>query len=209
MWCLTSRERLEVLAADSVDRWSGREEATSTAHVGPRYATYDSTRKWRCYSTKRNAHSLILHRLMFNHSNVRSLNFLVIRIASFIGSRRSSSQTKYSDCTTPIGIELCLICCGMILFYRLHIYIYIYMYVRKHVLPLSNILSIICLFMQRSMCLFFIFTNLTFFMYTRAHDVDRSVLELCIFRLHKILIRVSNFTRTVQFRYRKWINLLI
>ena len=77
------------------------------------------------------------------------------------------------------------------------------MYVRKHVLPLSNILSIICLFMQRSMCLFFIFTNLTFFMYTRAHDVDRSVLELCIFRLHKILIRVSNFTRTVQFRYRK------
>ena len=59
------------------------------------------------------------------------------------------------------------------------------MYVRKHVLPLSKILSIICLFMQRSMCLFFIFSNLTFFMYTRARDVDRSVLELCIFNYIK------------------------
>ena len=29
MWCLTSRESLEVLAADSVGRLSGREEATS------------------------------------------------------------------------------------------------------------------------------------------------------------------------------------
>ena len=29
MWCLTSRESLEVLAADNVGRQSGREEATS------------------------------------------------------------------------------------------------------------------------------------------------------------------------------------
>ena len=29
MWCLTSRESLEVLAADCVSRQSGREEATS------------------------------------------------------------------------------------------------------------------------------------------------------------------------------------
>ena len=29
MWCLTSRERLEVLTADSIGRWSIREEATS------------------------------------------------------------------------------------------------------------------------------------------------------------------------------------
>ena len=29
MWCLTSRESLEVLAADNVGRKSGREEATS------------------------------------------------------------------------------------------------------------------------------------------------------------------------------------